>query len=67
MVGGMALPGNPYDGHTLTLALEQVRRMTGSVIEEAFVDRGYRGHGEKQTTVYVSGQKRGIKTQRMKR
>ena len=67
VVGGMALPGNPYDGQTLTLALEQVRRMTGSVIEEAFVDRGYRGHGEKQTTVYVSGQKRGIKTQRMKR
>ena len=41
--------------------------MTGSVIEEAFVDRGYRGHGETQTTVYVSGQKRGIKTQRLKR
>ena len=66
VVGGMALPGNPYDGHTLTLALEQVRRMTGSVIEEAFVDRGYRGHGETQTTVYISGQKRGIKTQRLK-
>jgi IS5 family transposase len=66
VVGGMALPGNPFDGHTLTQALEQVRRMTGSVIEEAFVDRGYRGHGETQTTVYISGQKRGIKTQRLK-
>jgi len=66
VVGGMALPGNPFDGHTLTQALEQVRRMTGSVIEEAFVDRGYRGHGETQTAVYISGQKRGIKTQRLK-
>jgi IS5 family transposase len=66
VVGGMALPGNPFDGHTLTQALEQVRRMTGSVIEEAFVDRGYRGHGETQTTVYISGQRRGIKTQRLK-
>ena len=66
VVGGMALPGNPYDGHTLTKALEQVRRMTGSVIEEAFVDRGYRGHGETQTTVYIAGQKRGIKTERLK-
>ncbi|NOY16483.1 MAG: IS5 family transposase [Gammaproteobacteria bacterium] len=66
VVGGMALPGNPYDGHTLTKALEQVRRMTGSVIEEAFVDRGYRGHGETQTTVFIAGQKRGIKTQRLK-
>lgn len=62
----MALPGNPYDGHTLTKALEQVRRMTGRMFEEAFVDRGYRGHGETQTTVFISGQKRGIKTQRLK-
>jgi len=67
VVGGIALPGNPYDGHTLTRALEQVRRVTGSVIEEAFVDRGYRGHGETQTTVYISGQKRGIKSERLKR
>jgi IS5 family transposase len=66
VVGGMALPGNPYDGHTLTRALDQVRRITGSVIDEAFVDRGYRGHGETQTTVYLSGQKRGVKTQRLK-
>lgn len=66
VVGGLALPGNPYDGHTLTRALEQVRRMTGSVIEEAFVDRGYRGHGETQTTVFIAGQKRGIKTERLK-
>ncbi len=66
VVGGMALPGNPYDGHTLTKALEQVRRMTGSVIEEALVDRGYRGHGETQTTVFIAGQKRGIKTERLK-
>jgi len=66
VVGGMALPGNPYDGHTLKKALEQVRSMTGRVIEEAFVDRGYRGHGETQTTVFIAGQKRGIKTERLK-
>ncbi len=41
--------------------------MPGSVIEEAFVDRGYRGHGETQTTVYISGQKRGVKSERLKR
>jgi len=67
VVGGMALPGNPYDGHTLVEALSQVRCLTGSMIEEAFVDRGYRGHGEQETTVYLSGQKRGIRTQRLKR
>ena len=63
----MALPGSPYDGHTLTKALAQVRRLTGTSIDEAFVDKGYRGHDETASTVYISGQKRGIKTQRLKR
>ena len=67
VVGGMAVPGSPYDGHTLKNALEQVRRVTGSVIDEAFVDKGYRGHDETETTVYISGQKRGINTRRLKR
>lgn len=67
VVGGMAVPGNPYDGHTLKSALEQVRRLTGTSIDEAFVDKGYRGHKEVTTTVYISGQKRGIETQRLKR
>ena len=67
VVGGLALPGNPFDGHTLVTALAQIRRLTGSVIDEAFVDRGYRGHGEELTTVYISGQKRGVKTERLKR
>jgi IS5 family transposase len=58
VVGGMALPGNPFDGHTLAGALEQVRRLTGSVIDEVFVDRGYRGHGVEESAVYISGQKR---------
>lgn len=67
VVGGMAMPGNPFDGHTLKTALDQVRRLTGSVIEEAFVDRGYRGHSEEAAVVYISGQKRGIKTRRLKK
>jgi len=66
VVGGLALPGNPYDGHTLKKALLQVRRMTGSVIEEVFVDRGYRGHGVEDSAVYISGQRRGIKTRRLR-
>ena len=67
VVGGLALPGNPFDGHSLVSALAQVRRLTGCAVDEAFVDRGYRGHGEEQTRVYISGQKRGIKTRRLKR
>ena len=67
VIGGMALPGNPYDGHTLVTALTQVRRITHRQIDEVFVDRGYRGHSESESTVYLSGQKRGIKTARLKR
>ncbi len=67
VVGGLAVPGSPYDGHTLKKALAQVRCLTGTSSDEAFVDRGYRGHDETESTVYISGQKRGIKTQRLKR
>ena len=45
-VGGMALPGSPYDGYTLKPALDQVRALSGQCIEEVFGDRGYRGHDE---------------------
>lgn len=43
-VGAMALHGNPYDGHTLANALEQVKRIT-RIPKHVFVDMGYRGHG----------------------
>lgn len=67
VVGGIALPGNPFDGHTLKKALDQVRRLTGSMIDEAFVDWGSHGHGEEDASVYISGQKRGIKSRRLKK
>jgi IS5 family transposase len=55
IVGMQTLPGNPYDGHTLTSQLEQVERMTGVAIERAYVDRGYRGHKHGgKTRVYIA-------------
>jgi transposase, IS5 family len=45
VVGMRALPGNPYDGHTLAEALEQVEILTDRRPTLAVVDRGYRGHG----------------------
>ena len=45
VIGIRALSGNPYDGHTLAEALEQVETLTDQRPEMAFVDRGYRGHG----------------------
>ena len=44
VVGVMALAGNPYDGHTLRSALEQVAQLTGQKPEQATCDMGYRGH-----------------------
>ena len=66
VVGMQSLPGNPYDGHTLTAALDQVARLTGERPVECFVDRGYRGHAETATTVVIAGQQRGM-TRRLKR
>ncbi len=67
VVGGGALPGNPYDGHTLLESLDQVRRLTGRPVLEAYVDRGYGGHGEREAVVYISGQKRGVGTMRVRK
>jgi IS5 family transposase len=56
IVGVKALHGNPYDGHTLDQAIEQVERVTGRVVKEVFVDRGYRGNdyaGDGE--VYITG------------
>ena len=58
IVGVQALHGNPYDGHTLANAIEQVERITNRKITEAFVDKGYRGHnytGDGQ--VHITGQR----------
>ncbi|SDL41294.1 transposase, IS5 family [Aliiruegeria lutimaris] len=60
VVGMRSMPGNPYDGHTLHEALEQVEILTDVCPKRAFVDRGYRGHGGDGTAIFVSGQRRGM-------
>jgi IS5 family transposase len=60
VVGAQSLPGNPYDGRTLAAALDQVKRLTGTMPQRCFVDRGYRKHGIDNVDVYIPGQKRGI-------
>ncbi len=66
VIGGLALAGNPFDGHTLKTALDQVRALCGQPIEEVYVERGYRGHDETDSAVYISGQKCGV-TDRIRR
>ena len=57
-----ALPGNPYDGHTLKQCLAQAARVCGVAAREAYTDLGYKGHGcnSDQLTVWLSGAKRGV-------
>lgn len=56
-----ALPGAPYDGHTLKEVLAETAALTGRLIERAFVDKGYRGHdAQNPMRVFVSGKKRGV-------
>ena len=60
VLGARALPGNPFDGHTLAAQIAQTERITGVAIQRAYVDRGYRGHDADKQRVFVSGQKRGV-------
>jgi IS5 family transposase len=60
VVGMRSFPGNPYDGHTLRPALEQVEILTDQRPSLAVVDRGYRGHGVEATRVLISGTRRGL-------
>jgi len=56
-----ALPGNPYDGHTLAEVIAGTEALTGRPVERAYVDKGYRGHTvPNPRRVFISGQKRGV-------
>jgi IS5 family transposase len=57
IVGAKLLPNNPYDGHTLAETLTTVESVTGVSVTDAYVDKGYRGHGYAgATNVHVAGQ-----------
>ena len=60
VVGMRSLPGNPYDGHTLPEAIEQVSILTAQKPKAVFVDKGYRGISVEGVTIWRSGQKRGV-------
>lgn len=43
VLGAISFEGNPYDGHTLAPALDQVEQLYGHRPDHAIADRGYRG------------------------
>jgi transposase, IS5 family len=58
-----ALPGNPYDGHSLASVIPNLEASLGASLARIITDAGYRGHHapkEQRFKVYVAGQKRGL-------
>ena len=58
-----ALPGNPYDGHTLARVIPAIEALLGNTIERLHTDAGYRGHNappEYKFKVYTAKQKRRV-------
>jgi IS5 family transposase len=69
IVHAKALPGNPYDGHTLAAVIPEVEAQVGASLTRIVADRGYRGHNappDHRFKVYISGQKRRL-TEHIKR
>jgi IS5 family transposase len=60
VVGMRSMPGNPYDGHTLAEAIEQVEILTDRSPKIVIVDRGYKGAELDGIRILRSGQKRGL-------
>jgi transposase, IS5 family len=61
-----ALPGNPYDGHTLATVIPEMEELIGNTIERALLDKGYRGHNappDYKFRMFISGQKRRVTPQ----
>ena len=64
-----ALPGNPYDGHTLAAVIPEMEKLVGNTIERAFTDKGYRGHNappDYKLRIFIAGQRRRV-TPKIKR
>ena len=58
-----AMPGNPYDGHTLVTVLPEIEAQIGAPLIRIVADRGYRGHNappDMKFRVYIAGQKRRV-------
>src|SRR3546814_1996665 len=62
-----ALPGTPYDGHTLSGQITQIERLTGIAVERAYVDRGYSGHKHAGPAKVYIAHSRGIASPTIRR
>ena len=61
-----ALPGNPYDGHTLAKVIPEMEALIGNTITRLLADAGYRGHNappDYKFRVFTAKQKRRVTPQ----
>jgi len=66
VVHAQALPGNPYDGHTLAGVIPAIEQLVGNTIERLHADAGYRGNNappDYKFKIYTSKQKRRVTPQ----
>ena len=61
------MPGNPYDGHTLSDVLNQIEELTGTRPSDSYVDLGYRGNDEKNCKIHMTRNKKELKTYALKK
>jgi len=62
-VHAKALPGKPYDGHTLKTILPDIEAFTGAALDRILADAGYNGHNAElrhKYKVFTTGQKRRV-------
>ena len=64
IVGAEALHNNPFDGHTLKGALEQVKRLVGWAVGNAYCDKGYKGNPRQleETTIHLASRRKSSMT-----
>ncbi len=65
-IHAQALPGNPYDGHTLAKVIPAIERLVGNTLDRLHADAGYRGHNAPSNyrfRVFTSRQKRRVTPQ----
>jgi len=59
IVASRLCENNPYDGYTFTKTLTAVEQVTSVIVTDAYVDKGYRGHGYTGgTVVHIAGQRK---------
>lgn len=69
VLGAKVFHGNPFDGHTLSRSVEQLKKLLPSDarIESLYVDRGYQGHGVTEVSVFMDQQKKKSETKSFRR